>query len=435
MKLNVLFVIVLLLLFGLSGCGDNPYIQRGKDWLDIGNTSKAREEFMKAINDSPKNISARYHMAYSYYVDGNYFDAISWSSETLSISQNHNKTINLLNKIHEDAKSLLSSQNVNQQALGLEIIVNFLSKEDIGYLKKVIGSINDNNALKAEKLLSRINRNEAREGLVSLLSTPNQKVRERVAERLWLIEKNPDATNILRDKYINILIDSGNDKSSINTAGEWLVKLAFDRSLHAEVEEKLGIHDPTHLVVENLGEKVSQEEFTDTSIRWSRVFFRNSKENVVQQVWRQMALFSHAEKMGIFITGLELKLEIRNYFPVDFDFADKEGYSHILTSAFHLTEPQFEQTIKEYLLARKLQYFLRKSVKITEDEAYQKFVKENEKVDLEIFEKEKESIMAQYLIEKQLAFLAQWESWVQEKIVLDDSVVNTIGKGESVTSE
>jgi len=45
-----------------------------------------------------------------------------------------------------------------------------------------------------------------------------------------------------------------------------------------------------------------------------------------------------------------------------------------------LTEHQFEKTIEEYLLSRKLLYLLKNSVKITRDEALQRYIKENEKV-------------------------------------------------------
>jgi hypothetical protein len=101
-------------------------------------------------------------------------------------------------------------------------------------------------------------------------------------------------------------------------------------------------------------------------------------------VWRQMALFGQAENMGIVITKDELAQEIRNFFPVDPRiFEDKEGFRRMLGSAFHLTEPQFEQTIKEYLLSRKLQYLLKNSVKITRDEAFQRYLKENEQVKIE----------------------------------------------------
>jgi len=134
-------------------------------------------------------------------------------------------------------------------------------------------------------------------------------------------------------------------------------------------------------VGEILGRKITQDQFSDTATRWARIFFRDSKEPVAQQVWRQMALFGQAENMGIVITKDELAQEIRNFFPVDLNiFEDKEGYRRMLGSVFHLTEPQFEQTIKEYLLARKLQYLLKSSVKVTRDEAFQRYIKENEQV-------------------------------------------------------
>ncbi len=129
------------------------------------------------------------------------------------------------------------------------------------------------------------------------------------------------------------------------------------------------------------GRKITQDQFSDTATRWARIFFRDAKEPVAQLVWRQMALFGQAENMGIVITKDELAQEIRNFFPVDPRiFEDKDGFRRLLGSAFHLTEPQFEKTIKEYLLARKLQYLLKSSVKVTEDEALQRYIKENEQV-------------------------------------------------------
>ena len=138
---------------------------------------------------------------------------------------------------------------------------------------------------------------------------------------------------------------------------------------------------PKPAVGEILGEKITQEQFRDTATRWARIFFRDSKEPVAELVWRQMALFSQAEKMGVFITKEELAQEIQNLFPVEpLTFAGKEGYRRMLGSVFHLTEDQFEKTIREYLLIRKLQDLLRNSIKITRDEAFQRYIKENEKV-------------------------------------------------------
>lgn len=59
---------------------------------------------------------------------------------------------------------------------------------------------------------------------------------------------------------------------------------------------------PKPPIGEILGEKISQEEFSNTATRWARIFFRDSREPVAEQVWRQMALFNQAEKMGIFVT-------------------------------------------------------------------------------------------------------------------------------------
>ena len=138
---------------------------------------------------------------------------------------------------------------------------------------------------------------------------------------------------------------------------------------------------PKPAIGEILGEEITQEQFSDTATRWARIFFRDSEEPVAQMVWRQMTLFIQAEQMGVFVTKEELAQEVRNFFPVDPRvFEDKEAFRRMLGATFHLTERQFEQTIKEYLLTRKLQYLLRNSVKITRDEAFQRYIKENEKV-------------------------------------------------------
>ncbi len=138
---------------------------------------------------------------------------------------------------------------------------------------------------------------------------------------------------------------------------------------------------PKPAIGEIHGVEVTQEQFSDTATRWVRIFFRDSEEPVAKMVWGQMALFIQAEKMGIFVTKEELAQEVRNFFPVDPRiFEDKKAFRRMLGSAFHLTEHQFEKTIKEYLLSRKLLYLLKNSVKITRDEALQRYIKENEKV-------------------------------------------------------
>lgn len=130
-----------------------------------------------------------------------------------------------------------------------------------------------------------------------------------------------------------------------------------------------------------LGKNISQEEFNDTVIRWARVFFRDTKEPIAEQIWKQLALVRQAEEMGVFVTNEELAQEIRSWLPVDPQvFSSREGYRHMLGSVFHLTEYQFEKTIREYLLAQKLQFLLKDSIKITRDEALQRYMKENEKV-------------------------------------------------------
>lgn len=136
---------------------------------------------------------------------------------------------------------------------------------------------------------------------------------------------------------------------------------------------------PKPPVGEILGDNVSQEEFEDTVVRWARIFFRGPNESVPEQVWMQMALVRQAEKMGISVPIEELVQEIQRWFPVNpVALNNKEEYRRMLGAAFHMTEFQFEKTISEYLMAKKLEVLLGNSTKITKNEILQRYLKENE---------------------------------------------------------
>ena len=138
---------------------------------------------------------------------------------------------------------------------------------------------------------------------------------------------------------------------------------------------------PKPPVGEIAGKTVTQEEFNDAVVRWARVFFRNTNQPVAELVWKQMALINQAKAMGIYVTNEELAQEIQSFFPIDQRiFSDREAYRRMLGSTFQMTEYHFEKTIEEYLLSQKLRYLLRGSVKVTNDEALQRYMKENETV-------------------------------------------------------
>ena len=136
---------------------------------------------------------------------------------------------------------------------------------------------------------------------------------------------------------------------------------------------------PKPPVGEIFGENVSQEKFNDAVIRWARVFFRDSKEPVAELVWKQMAIIKRADDMGVYVTNEELTQEIQNWFPESRQMG-REGYRRLIGRVFRMTAHQFEQTVREYLLAQKLRFFLRDSIKISSNEALQRYVKENEKI-------------------------------------------------------
>lgn len=71
--LSILYQILLVLLF--ISCGENPNLKKGKEFLDLGNYTKAIEFFNKAIEDDPQNIDAHLYLARTYEVINNKSEA------------------------------------------------------------------------------------------------------------------------------------------------------------------------------------------------------------------------------------------------------------------------------------------------------------------------------------------------------------------------
>lgn len=129
------------------------------------------------------------------------------------------------------------------------------------------------------------------------------------------------------------------------------------------------------------GEEVSQNEFNEAIRRWSRVFLHQSETPVVETVWKQLMLVREAERLGLRVSDGEVLEGVNmisaNLFggmvniPVDRIIA-------ILCSTLGVGEPQLLQTIREGLLIEKLYAFIRDSIKISSEEAWQKYSRENE---------------------------------------------------------
>ncbi|HHT9125609.1 MAG TPA: SurA N-terminal domain-containing protein [Candidatus Brocadiia bacterium] len=129
------------------------------------------------------------------------------------------------------------------------------------------------------------------------------------------------------------------------------------------------------------GKDISQNEFNDAIRRWSRVFLQQSPTPIGETVWKQLMLVREAERLGIRISDEEVLEGIRMMgarlfggqinIPVDRIVA-------ILCDSFGVGEAQLLQTIREAFLIEKLDRFIRDSIKVSSEEAWQKYSWQNE---------------------------------------------------------
>ncbi len=129
------------------------------------------------------------------------------------------------------------------------------------------------------------------------------------------------------------------------------------------------------------GKAISQNEFSEALRRWSRVFLQQSKAPVGEFVWRQLMLVREAERLGIRVSDEEVVEGVRaisvRFFGGQINLpADR--IIAILCNTLGVGESQLLQTLREALLIEKLDHFLRDSIKISSEEAWQKYSRENE---------------------------------------------------------
>lgn len=131
------------------------------------------------------------------------------------------------------------------------------------------------------------------------------------------------------------------------------------------------------------GRKVTQNELADTLGRWQRLFFSHERESIVPFIWKQLMLMEEAKRMGIVVTPQEVDEGLQRLaFQIFGTGSDMNKFSLIqfLCGNFKLNQEQLERTLREALLVEKLESFIRSSIKMTTEEARQRYSLENEQV-------------------------------------------------------
>lgn len=131
------------------------------------------------------------------------------------------------------------------------------------------------------------------------------------------------------------------------------------------------------------GKDVSRNEFNEAIRRWSRVFLQQSETPIGETVWKQLTLVREAERLGIRVSDEEVLEGVTvmstRLFGGQINLS-VDRIIAILCNSLGIGEAQLLQTLREALLIEKLDYFLRDSIKISSEEAWQKYSRENEQV-------------------------------------------------------
>lgn len=138
-----------------------------------------------------------------------------------------------------------------------------------------------------------------------------------------------------------------------------------------------------------LGENISRDEFADFESRWRKVILAGYNRPTLDIIWKQMIYERAASQTGIVVTDndiIEGVHDIAGQILKTTGDVPTEQLIMILCNSFGVNRSQLMQTIKEVVTIHKLDYFLKDSVKITEDEAWQRYSAANKKVKLKYVE-------------------------------------------------
>lgn len=133
-----------------------------------------------------------------------------------------------------------------------------------------------------------------------------------------------------------------------------------------------------------LGEKVYQEEYGDAMNRWHRVFLREGNLPIGKIVWEQMVMSRQAEKMGIAVSDEEIMERLQSMAFLTMShrggLPPQSQLMPALCQTYGVNEDQLWRTFREAILVEKMSTLIASGIKITNEEAWQRYARENEEV-------------------------------------------------------
>ncbi len=154
------------------------------------------------------------------------------------------------------------------------------------------------------------------------------------------------------------------------------------------------------------GRKITQNEFAEMLSRWQRLFFPQANESIVSLVWKQLMYVEKARHMGLTVTMQEIDEGLQRFAFQIFggnENLDRTRLLHFLCANFRLNQEQIARTLSEAILVEKLDSLIRMSVKMTTDEAWQRYSLENEQVKLKVLTlKAKDFVDSVYITEDEI---------------------------------
>ena len=131
------------------------------------------------------------------------------------------------------------------------------------------------------------------------------------------------------------------------------------------------------------GEKITRDQLADFETRWRRILLSRLQGPVLDLVWKQLIYDRAANRSGIIVTDSDIAEGVHDLASRTLGGRaniDGENLIRFLCSNFNVNRSQLIRTIEEVMRIHKLDYFLRRSVKVTTEELWQRYSIENEKV-------------------------------------------------------
>ncbi len=130
------------------------------------------------------------------------------------------------------------------------------------------------------------------------------------------------------------------------------------------------------------GEKVTRDQLGNFEKRWRKILLSRLQGPVLDLVWKEFVLNREAARSGIVVTDTDVYSGIQELSAQLFGQQANIGTDQLirlLCNTFGVTRDQLFKTIEEVVNIQKLNYFVKNSVKITTEEALQRYALENEK--------------------------------------------------------